>query len=363
MLKNFFRGIMKKMLINSEDNKWDIEISSILGKLPLHFSRSYHLLMMSNGDGEPFLFKYTDAGKILLIPFLKRYIRKINKKRIYDIQSVYGYTGPISNSRNEYFLKTGFREFNKYCIENNIISELIRFNPIINNHLIINNNDEYELTKVKPYVILNLSKDINTLKLKYKKRLRGYINKAEKEFNNLVKFTKDKNVLNSFYELYRKHMKYLGVENYYYMSEPYFSKLTKMIEKQGFLAYSELDGRIIAGLIFLSDSEVSYYVHGARDVNIKENELINKFLFHKSFEFEIMNGMKKIFLGGGVSNKCDDNLFRFKKKFGGEVTTFYMGKRIHHLELYNKIVDIWEKEHPNLIDKYGKFIDKYWFTN
>ena len=170
------------IIIRINDNKWDDEIVSIIPKPQLHFLQSYHILLMKNGDGSPCLFKYYDNDEVLLIPFLIKRIQHLHEKEIYDIKSVFGYTGPISNSKRKSFLKIAFKAFNNYCISNNIISELVRFNPIINNHNIIDSINEYEKIAVKPYVVLNLKEGINVLKQNYKNRLRTYINKAERDY-------------------------------------------------------------------------------------------------------------------------------------------------------------------------------------
>jgi len=59
-----------------------------------------------------------------------------------------------------------------------------------------------------------------------------------------------------------------------------------------------------------------------------------------SYDFKLLN------LGGGVSVFPDDSLLKFKKVFGGDLQSFFIGKRIFDKCLYSEVQKIW-------LEKYG----------
>jgi len=105
----------------------------------------YLLLWELNGDGIAKNFFYKCDYGIVLYPFL---IRKINELKFfqqmkiteifYDITSPYGYGGPLVRSygkSDKNLLVNGFiKEFSLFCEKNNIVSEFIRFHPLMENH-------------------------------------------------------------------------------------------------------------------------------------------------------------------------------------------------------------------------------------
>ena len=78
---------------------------------------------------------YADNKYIFIYPFL---ISKILKaKNFKDIETAYGYGGPICNTTNKLFLKNAFLNLRSKLIKKNIIAELIKFNPYSNNDNVI----------------------------------------------------------------------------------------------------------------------------------------------------------------------------------------------------------------------------------
>ena len=53
-------------------------------------------------------------------------------------------------------------------------------------------------------------------------------------------------------------------------------------------------------------------------------------------------GCKRMHLGGGREDSEDDNLLRFKGRYSSERNDFYIGKRIHNKEVYDRLIGEWE---------------------
>lgn len=358
--------MINSKILNSNSNEWN----SVLNKFPehynqLHFTKEYHQLMEKNGDGIAKLFVFKENEKYFIIPFIQRELKKIGdyiiQEELYDIKSVFGYTGIISNTSETNFNDKAINAFIGYCVDQNIISGLLRFNPIINNQNLF--EDKIKLTSLKKYVYLDLEIDSEQLLSGYKSRLRSYVRKAEKKYSKNVFFSTEDKDLDEFFNLYIAHMKEIEVDNYYLFNDNYFNKLKEIIKDNGFLIFARLDNKIVAGLIFLYHKQVAYYHHGARDMQFKDASLINKLLFHKALSKLIDEKIKYCLLGGGVENHENDSLYRFKKSFGGKVSDFFIGKKVFMPAKYKEVIDLWEEKFPELIDKYSHFIDKYSFSS
>ena len=59
-------------------------------------------------------------------------IPKNIKKIFYDLETPYGYGGPIANSNDREFINTGNEKFLEWVKDSNILAEFIRFHPLFN---------------------------------------------------------------------------------------------------------------------------------------------------------------------------------------------------------------------------------------
>ena len=55
----------------------------------------------------------------------------------FDFETVYGYSGPVSTSKDKYFFKKCLERIQNYCLNNSLIAGFIRFNPYLQNHKFI----------------------------------------------------------------------------------------------------------------------------------------------------------------------------------------------------------------------------------
>ena len=351
-------------IIEAADPSWNACLARFgTAERQIHFTADYHRLMEVNGDGTPTLFVYEKEDNIFFHPFMKKMVQEMGGREIFDIRSVFGYTGPLILKPDQLFVTEALKAFDQYCAEHHIIAELIRFNPLLKNHEYCNGTSGYHVLELKPYVFIQTDLPEEGLLRSYKSRTRSYIKSAHHSYKDLVKVTdSDRDVLYSFFRLYKKHMKEVGAQEYYLFNENYYEGLIDLVREFGFLIYAEHQNELIAGLLFLQYGEVGYYHHGARDTGVAFSSNINKYLFHRAFEHQRELGHRIGVLGGGVGHGKDDSLYRFKRGYNGFVESFYMGKKVHNKALYQEVVDRWEKKYPALVEKYASYIDKYRFS-
>ncbi len=324
----------------------------------LHYTSEYHQLF-SDEKNEPILFVYKENSNIFFYPFIKRPVNH----NYYDITSVFGYTGPITTCRDNDFVINANRNLTNYLYENRVVSELIRFNPINDNHEIFANRNLLKLTQVKDYIVVETRKSFDELFSRFIPRLRTQIRKAERNYDDLVKQTTNPKTLQKFFDLYKSHMIQLNASDYYLFNDGYFENLTKLVQSSGFLIYAEENEEIIAGLLVLNHNTVAYSHHNARDISKPQSSLLNKLFHWKAIQKLCENQIDYFLLGGGVTNDADDNLLKFKKDFGGAAKKLWLGKRIINESAYSELCQEWEMRYPQLSEKYSSYIDKFHFTS
>ena len=164
---------------------------------------------------------------------------------------------------------------------------------------------------------------------------RRAIRKAEKsdvKFKALVWWAWKKDFCN----LYTETMQRLGTTKYYFFPPEFFaSHYTHLKEfEQVHLFGAFLGNQLIAGALCLSYGPLFHYHFGCSSgeyLKLRPNNV----LFDGIIRFARVHGFKKFHLGGGYEE--GDSLFRFKAGFSPLRAQFYVAKRIHLPEEYERL--------------------------
>ena len=315
---------------------WDIYLDSMPTELKdIYYKREYYRLQEVNGEGKGKLFVYKEGNKLCLYPFLINEIKGYNLDQVYyDIETAYGYGGPLSNTDDEEFIKKFEENFMKYCIDNSIVAEFVRFHPLIKNQNIFKQGMKVLHNRTTVYI--DLTKPLEEIwKNDITSKNRNVIRKAEK--NHLtVEFNED---LEVFKEIYENTMKKVNAGDYYYFSNDYYSQLDKLDNIYISVKYED---EVIASAIFMKcEGYFHYHLAGSIKEYLKYSP--NNLLLWTAIKYAKDNGFKKMHFGGGLSDSLEDNLFKFKKSFSKDTSDFYIGKRIHNDEIYNELISRWEE--------------------
>ena len=129
---------------------WDERLSRLAADLrDVYFTAGYHLVWERNGDGEARGAVLETPEGTVLYPFLVRRLADApmlgDEWRGYlDITSAYGYGGPLVSTpdggpadatRRVRLLGLFRAEFSAWCREQRIVSEFIRFHPLLENEV------------------------------------------------------------------------------------------------------------------------------------------------------------------------------------------------------------------------------------
>lgn len=337
--------------------KWKEYLSKFSPELyDIYFTPDYLELYQNLGDGKVQCFVYQENNNIALYPFLINGTKNINaniKKEYFDIVSIYGYNGIISNNEDPNFIKNFHQKFNFYCTQNNIIAEFYRFHPFLHNEKL--NIPSIEVSDDRNTVAFDfrITNDFRNL---YSKNTRRDLNIAKK-FNLTTEIIKNDGFkINEFIEIYNENMNRVNSSEYLYFNKNYFKELFRLNEVVQFIVKSD-DKIISSSICFVSNNYMHY--HLGCSLNNYLNMCPNNLLLDSMLEYASQNEIKILYLGGGTSSSENDSLLKFKQKFGNTFLKYKIGKRIINKEIYSNLVLDWEENNVDKVDLFKNYFYKY----
>jgi lipid II:glycine glycyltransferase (peptidoglycan interpeptide bridge formation enzyme) len=194
-------------------------------------------------------------------------------------------------------------------------------------------NGRYNLIKLNPTVIVELAQPEKMLS-NFRKNFRYDIRKSYKQ-GLTVRIATTKSDWAIFKKIYEETMKHLSADEYYFFTEEYYNFLAAQ-EKNVFLLLAEFQNEVIGASCFFYDKYcLHYHLSGMKRKFSKLNA--NKRLLFEAFKLASVKGCKFAHLGGGVGGSEEDSLMKFKAGFSSLREQFYIAKRIHDEEVYDKI--------------------------
>lgn len=341
-----------KVISFKEKEEWDSVLAQFKHK-DVYFYHGYCYSYLNIEGGVPSLFYYEDEKGVKIgYTFIKRAIELPfwRDEDVYDIMTPYGYGGPLTENADEHSIKAFREAFSQYCLEENIVSEFIRFHPLLNNHHHLNEIVDIVSGRETIYIDLTLSEQ--ELVSNYHKNHKRNLNKAIKNNLQFKMFTKETALkhVDAFYELYKETMDKLNASTYYYFSIEYVKMLLSELDGNAMIAAVFYDNQIISAALCIC--EAGSFLHYHLGCSQKEylNMGSNIFLFHHISCWGKANGLHTFHLGGGLTD--GDSLFQFKHRFNqnGKLT-FHLGKKVHHTEMYEKLTAAWQNYYsqtPNI---------------
>lgn len=333
---------MMTLLSLEKRTEWDNYLLRIpADKRDVYYSPEYYSLYENNGDGKAFCLVFENDKGIALYPFLRNPISPLGyklDKEYYDIQGAYGYNGLISSNLDAGFINAFWEEFDSFCDEEDIIAEFTRFHPVLNNHLIA--SPRMKTFYSRHTVILDLTDD-DIWMHQISSKNRNMIRKAEKEGVSIV----NSDDYETFRQLYNGTMTDLHAEDFYFFPPAYYEEFKQTLKDNSLLCLAILDGKVIAGSLFMYSDYYAHYHLSARNREYSRfaaNNLILWYSIQKAKE----RGCKWFHLGGGTTSNDDDSLLKFKREFSKQHGDFWIGKRIHNQAVYDSVMAQWQEKYP-----------------
>lgn len=326
----------------NQQEQWDSVVRTF-ADYDIYWLSGYAKSFQIHGDGEPLLFYYEGENTRGINVVMKRDIEcdphftgKIPPETFFDFSTPYGYGGWIIEGDDSTVL---FAEYEKWCRDNNIVSEFVRFHPAIKNYKYVLNS-YYDTSKLGDTVLLDLStREVIWENITSKNR--NMIRKAQK---NGIKIYKGNypEIYDKFMEIYNQTMKKDNAKQYYYFGKDFYNSILEDVSDNAQVFYAVYNNIIIAASIMLvANGRMNYHLSGS----VKEYSSLapSNLLLYEAAIWGCENGCKTLHLGGGVGS-TEDSLFKFKKSFyrKDDVTGFYIGKKVFMQDKYDELVDMRE---------------------
>lgn len=311
--------------------------------IDIYFDENYGKLYEKVEKGKAIVWKYEGKEGKVCHQFL---LREIPIDTLdgpwFDLVTPYGYGGPVVEEVCAGYEKTNvvkafYIAFEKYCKEQKIVSEFVRFHPLIGNG--IDFKDVYH-SELNRYTLgTNLKDFADPIQEEFSKSCRKTIRQA---LNKGISFkmTKSPENLGRFIEIYYLNMQRKDAGDFYFFPKEYFNEILKNFKENILLAEAVYEGKTVAaGLYFLYDGTIHAHLSGTDSVYLSLSPAY--ILKYGTAIWGKENHCKVIHYGGGTSPSQEDPLFLFKKKFAQHTEfPFYIGKKIWDQETYQKLCEL-----------------------
>lgn len=322
--------------------KWDQVVRSF-SEYDVYYLSGYVRGFQTHGDGEPLLIFFQSGAVRAINVVMKRAIGddprfagKIEEE-LYDFVSPYGYGGWLVEGGED--LGPLMEEYDRWCRKNHIVSEFVRFHPLLKNHETARGH--YEVIPLGSTVAMDLtSQEVIWENLTSKNR--NMVRKAQKNGLKVYRASGPE-IYRVFREIYDLTMDKDNASSYYYFQEGYYDSVRNDLASNAQVFYAQMeDGTVAAAAIMLgAGGRLNYHLSGSRQA--LQNLAPTNLLLYEAAVWGSENGYRTLHLGGGVGSR-EDSLFSFKKAFyRGDTNRFYIGKRIVDPERYQMLMDLRDK--------------------
>lgn len=331
--------------------QWDGVVRSFK-EYDIYWLSGYVKAFQMHGDGDPLLFFYEDNGTRGINVAMKRDVAKDEKFRemieegqYFDFATPYGYGGWIIEGEETEGL---FNAYDSWLEKNGIISEFVRFHPLIKNHDAC--RSFYEVIRLGEVVHMDLSSPELIWENIISKN-RNMIRKAVK--NEVVIYNgRFPEIYEKFRAIYNGTMDKDDAEEYYYFGSDFYKSVLEDLPQNAQVFWAEKDGQVIAASIMIgANGYLDYHLSGSlREFN---SLAPTNLLLYKAALWGCANGYRTLYLGGGVGSG-EDSLYKFKRAFyKGDLNHFFIGKKIYNQQKYDELLGMRsEIENPGYFPKY-----------
>jgi len=332
-------------------DEWD-EIVRSFRNYDTYWLSGYVKAFFIHGDGTPLLVYYQDEDVRGINVVMKRDISeaplfcgKLETGRYFDFSSPYGYGGWITEGNKTESL---FAVYDTWCKKNGIVSEFVRFHPLIENHKVC--ESYYDVLSLGKTVTMDLSSpEIIWNNLTSKNR--NMIRKAKK--NGVTVYRgRSPEIFKEFREIYNRTMDRDHAEQYYYFGQAFYDSILNDLPRNAQIFYAVYAEKTVAASIMLSaNGYMNYHLSGS----LKEYAVLapTNMILYEAALWGCANGYRTLYLGGGVGSG-EDSLYKFKKAFDrqDDDRVFHIGRKIFVEETYGELLKMHGSTDSSYFPKY-----------
>ncbi len=313
---------------------------------PVYNSPGYVSFIAGHYNYEPELFVLEFDDFFYYYPYFKRQLSDLqyaeacvfDVESCFDIISSWYYGGPLISDytwlSDKVKAKLFADCFHDYCIQENIVSEFVRFDPNAGNYEIFENIFNIEENRKTVYV--DLSQPEDEIRGGYKSSCRNKIRNAEKNGVEL-KISADPDAIKRFSEIYRSEMNRKEALPHYRFDTSFFMNLFEKLHDSAMLLTAWHEGNVVGGIVCLYGETVA---HDFLRTSLWDSRKLNanNIMIDRAIKWCREKGLKIYDIQGGR-----EPVFNFKKNFSKLRKTFFTSKIIHKTDIYNKLCEVREK--------------------
>ena len=318
-----------------QSEQWDTVVRSF-ENYDVYWLSGYVKAFQIHGDGEPLLFHYEKNGTRGINVVMKRDVAKdvrltglIEVGKYFDFATPYGYGGWIIEGEDTDGL---FKAYEAWLERNGIISEFVRFHPMVKNHEKC--SSFYDVIQLGEVVHMDLNSPEaiwNNIISKNRNMIRKAIKNGIKIYNG--RFPE---IYEKFRVIYNGTMDKDDADEYYYFGEAFYRSVLEDLPQNAQVFWAEKEGTVIATSIMIgANGYLDYHLSGS----LREYSSLapTNLLLYQTALWGCENGYRSLYLGGGVGSG-EDRLFKFKRAFyKGDLNHFYIGRKIYASDIYQEL--------------------------
>lgn len=308
------------------------------GAIDVFYLPEWAYLFELHGDGRALCFVYYETpDRFVIYPFHLRFIRDIPQFRDMDpewtdIINPYGYGGYLA-SHPGMDMSGFFRAWRDYCRERQVVSELVRFHPLLGNF-------DYcrpfiPAFRQSPVVVIDLTQGPEAIWKGMSSRCRNMIRKAQKRGVRILVDESGEH-LDTFHRLYIDTMQRVGAREYYYFSRPWFNHLLKLLQGRAVFFHALMADQTFASSLFVCNGNFMHYFFSGSHAGEHASGTNNLILYEAALWAQ-SRGIRYLNLGGGI--EANDSLFSFKASFSAYRATYCVGQIIPVRSMYFSCCD------------------------
>ena len=271
----------------------------------------------------------------------------------FDMETPYGYGGPLFDGYCKNDLLTFREELSEWCKHERIVSLFIRFHPLLKNaepsEIMFD-----DVAYAHKTIFLDTT-DNDLISQNAAATCRHSIRLAERKGVS-VQFDESFENIETFKSIYESVMDLHNADESYYFPKSYYDFLRDNFSRNTILITAQYENKVIAGCLWFYDENTIHY-HLSGSLNEYRGLPATNLIIYKAACWANEKGIKALHLGGGMSE--NDSLFAFKKTFNKNgFVDFYIGKSVFLPEKYNELLDIRVKE-DSLFDRNNSRLIQY----
>lgn len=332
---------MYELVSASQTNRWQ-EILNLFSISDIYYSYEYLVCALKLDPGDANLFYYIDdsgQGEIVY-PFIRRQLSEENSI-FYDITSPFGYGGPavkvIGDAKK--LVSRFLSAFSGYCKNEKIVTEYIRFHPLMH-------NAEFFKNEMKLIAVC----DTYTLPLIFLKDKGDPDGNKEEEPRYIIKKLGTVKHMFDFLVLYYSTVRQNeDTDSYYFFTNDYFESLVSALGPNLHLFGAYKGNKLLTASYLFTKGEVIYHHLSGMSEDADQAE-VQKEMLASIAEWGTEHNFRYLHIAGKQAATYKDSKTDKNETDDSAKSIYYIARQIHEPEIHKEHQPLDETE---LIKRYG----------